>query len=180
MASQISLWSPSKSIISNQNNIIIKDNKQAQDQRTCNCVKKDQCPINNECLKKNIIYQATVTSDMPNYREKVYIGLAATTFKQRYANHKKSLNTLKYKNATELSKEVWNLKDKQYTPSITWKILRTCGEFNRTSMKCNLCLAEKLEIAMYANDNILNKRSELVSKCRHVNKHKLFQKDSKD
>ena len=71
-------------------------------------------------------------------------------------------------------------KDKQYTPSITWKILRTCGEFNRASMKCNLCHAEKLEIAMCANDNILNKRSELESKCRHVNKYKLFQKDSKD
>ena len=41
-----------------------------------------------------------------------------------------------------------------------------------------LCLNEKLEILEYEGDNILNKRSELVSKCRHRNKFMLRQYDT--
>ena len=38
--------------------------------------------------------------------------------------------------------------------------------------KCLLCLHEKLEISNYPNqEELLNKRSELVSKCHHVNKY---------
>ena len=39
---------------------------------------------------------------------------------------------------------------------------------------CNLCTAEKLLIIeSIDDDNLLNKRSEFVSKCRHTNKFKL-------
>ena len=34
-----------------------------------------------------------------------------------------------------------------------------------------LCLAEKFEIANYPDDNILNKRIEIVTKCRHQREH---------
>ena len=44
--------------------------------------------------------------------------------------------------------------------------------FQAASASC-LCLNEKLEIALYTGDNLLNKRNELVSKYRHVNKHML-------
>lgn len=170
-----------KAYINIHNNKIINNNDTVMD-RNCNCIKKEQCPVENKCLTKNIIYKATTNSNIPNYERKVYIGLAATTFKQRYANHKKSFNTAKYKKDTELSKEVWRIKDKNYTPLITWKIIRQCNELvpNSKAIKCNLCLAEKLEIAMYDNNNLLNTRSELISKCRHINKYKLFQNDTKD
>ena len=40
--------------------------------------------------------------------------------------------------------------------------------------KCSLCLHEKLEIVNFEDqDHLLNKRHELISKCRHVNKHLL-------
>ena len=39
------------------------------------------------------------------------------------------------------------------------------------SKRCLLCLAEKFEIANYPGDNLLNKRSEIVAKCRHRRKH---------
>ena len=41
-----------------------------------------------------------------------YIGLASTTFKERYNNHKNSFNHEKYENEAELSKYVWKLKKK--------------------------------------------------------------------
>ena len=36
-----------------------------------------------------------------------------------------------------------------------------------------LCLNEKLAIALHKQDNILNKHTETVSKCRHSNKNNL-------
>ena len=41
---------------------------------------------------------------------KTYIGMTATTFKDRYRNHKKSFEVIKHDNDTELSKHVWKLK----------------------------------------------------------------------
>ena len=35
---------------------------------------------------------------------------------------------------------------------------------------CNLCLSEKLSIICADPDTLLNKRTELISKCRHRNK----------
>ena len=45
-----------------------------------------------------------------NYYEKYYRGSCETTFKKQFANHKESFDNEQYKNETELSKEVWNLK----------------------------------------------------------------------
>ena len=42
------------------------------------------------------------------------------------------------------------------------------SQFKQNDVK--LCLAEKLHIIKRSNNNVLNKRSELVSKCRHENK----------
>ena len=39
--------------------------------------------------------------------------------------------------------------------------------------KCSLCNNEKLEIALYKGDNLLNKRNEIISTCRHRFKYKL-------
>ena len=39
--------------------------------------------------------------------------------------------------------------------------------------RCSSCQYEKLEIALHKEDNLLNKRSEVISKCRHRNKYKL-------
>ena len=40
------------------------------------------------------------------YDKKCYKGSCETTFKKRFANHRKSFNNDQYKNETELSKEV--------------------------------------------------------------------------
>ena len=47
-------------------------------------------------------------------------------------------------------------------------------KYESSSAKCYLCLHEKLYILEYKGDNLLNQRSELVSKCRHKNKYKLW------
>ena len=115
-----------------------------------------------------------VASDIPNYKEKVYKGICSTTFKDRYGNHKKSFNNERYKTDTELSKEVWDVKERNGTPNVTWRIFGKFQPYNPESKRCYLCLNEKLEITLHKEDNIINKRSEVISKCRHKNKYKLM------
>ena len=115
-----------------------------------------------------------------NYKQKIYIGTAQTDFKHRFSNHTKSFNLEHYENDTELSKEYWTIKRNHFTPKVTWRIIRKRAPFNTTKRKCYLCLNEKLEIASYKRDNLLNKRSDLINKCRHQNKFTFLRHDSKD
>jgi len=73
--------------------------------RSCNCPQKETCPLNQKCLTLNIVYEATITSDLPGYQEKKYIGLCETAFKKRFTRHKTSFRLERYKNSTALSTE---------------------------------------------------------------------------
>ena len=76
----------------------------------------------------------------------------------------------KYHNSTELSKYVWKLKDEDKEYDIEWSVHRKAAAYTNASRRCNLCLAEKLAIIRADKHRSLNRRSELVSKCRHENK----------
>ena len=70
---------------------------------------------------------------------------------------------------------------KNYTAEITWRIVRKCLPYNYNSRKWYLCLNEKVEIALYEGENLLNKKTELISTCLHQNKFMLLLRhDSKD
>ena len=139
----------------------------------CNCNNRDDCPLDGECLSKNVLYEATITSSIPNYGEKIYIGISEPSFKERFANHKKSFNKVKYSKETALSKEVWRIKEKNETFSVKWKIRRQCPTYTPMSKKCALCMNEKADIVYYEGSNLLNKKSEIISTCRHRLKHSL-------
>ena len=110
-----------------------------------------------------------------NYCENIYIGIAEITFKKIYSNLRRSFNLAAYKNDTELSKEFWKINRKNSVPQIKWRIVGKC--FSHSSLRCKL---EKLEIALFKGNNILNRRAELISKCRYVNKHILLPHDTKN
>ena len=141
--------------------------------KECNCIKKDECPLNNKCLTTNLVYEATLKSTNHNYQPKTYIGISEGTFKTRYANHKKSFNHRKYEMDTTLSKEVWKLKDNNETPTVTWKIKKKCTPLKQNATKCSLCINKKLYILSSNSPNLLNKHNELINKCQHENKFKL-------
>ena len=73
------------------------------------------CPLNNQCLTFNKIYSATLTS---NKATKQYVGSTGNSFKDRYRNHKTSVNNINKRNTTELAKYIWDLK------KVTIQILR--------------------------------------------------------
>ena len=141
--------------------------------KPCNCRIKANCPLGGQCQTKSVIYSAVVTPTEPNSTPVTYIGATEPPFKLRFANHQTSLRQERYKNATELSKHVWQLKDNGKDFSISWKILERARPYSNTSKRCGLCLAEKLRLILTRDPTTLNSRTELVSKCRHSNKFKL-------
>ena len=60
------------------------------------------------------------------------------------------------------------------TPNVTWRIVKKAKAYNPESKRCSLCLTEKFEIANYPDRNLLNKRTEIIAKCRHRRKHLLM------
>ena len=79
----------------------------------------------------------------------------------------------KYQSSTALSKHIWSLKDKDTNFEIKWEVRKKATEYQNTTGRCNLCVAEKLVIIRADKKTSLNKRSELVSKCRHENRYYL-------
>ena len=111
-----------KSIITNQNKTILNESE-TSNKKKCNCICKQTYPLEGERQTENIIYQASLNSNKLNYDEKYYKSSCETTFKKRFVSHKKSFNKDQYKNETEHSKEVWNLKSTNSNSEIVWKII---------------------------------------------------------
>ena len=139
------------------------------DETGCNCKHKFEYPVENKCLTKKVIYKAQVKNNK-NEDTKIYIGLSENSFKERYWNHTKSFRHDKYKNETVLSKYIWDLKENDAMPIVKWSFIKTIkGKLN--SNNCSLCFIEKFNIINLLDDKgLLNKKSEFISGCRHVNK----------
>ena len=73
--------------------ILLKSDKPKKDE--CNCRKPDECPLLGQCLKKSVVYQATVTCTNDNKPDETYAGLISNTFKTRFTNHKTPSSTVK-------------------------------------------------------------------------------------
>jgi len=138
--------------------------------KECNCRNSTECPLEKKCLTESVIYQATVKS---NNRIETYIGLTENAFKTRYRNHTASFRNVKHRNATELSKYIWTLKDNNETYEIKWKVIKKAKSYSNAAKRCNLCLTEKYYILCKPDLCTLNKRNELASGCRHRNKYLL-------
>ena len=166
-----------KSVINLHNRKILNSPVNNQS-RTCNCINKTDWPLQEKCLSENALYQADISSE--NFQTKIYYGISETKFKTRYSNHKKSFNHEKHKNDTQLSNELWKIKASKEEPVLVWKILGQYQPYNVNTRRRLLCLNEKLQMAIYRGNNMLNKRTEIISKCRHRNKYALASYDSID
>ena len=83
--------------------------QEVKQQKMCNCSKNTICPVNGECMKSNVIYQAVVTRTDKRTSES-YVGLTSDPFKTRYTNHKS------------------NFKIKAKTPETKWIYLDIKGQ----------------------------------------------------
>ena len=156
------------SMIKSHNKKVI--NKDVKELKSCNCRVKSKCPLNGQCQITDIIYKCTVLS--PGKPNKVYLKTTESDFKKQFYNHRKSFDNEASANDTTLSKYIWELKEtSNLSPTLVWSIAKKVPSYSNISKKCLLCLHEKLEIINYPGpDELLNKRLELISKCRHANK----------
>ena len=104
---------------------------------------------------------------------KNYYGTCEKSFKERYNNHTSSFLNKSRQKSTELSNYIWGLKENGENYTINWLISMKAHPYICGTRKCDLCLCEKLLIARANSATLLNKRDELVSKCRHMNKFTL-------
>ena len=145
-------------------------NSRTGDIKPFNCRKKDECPLSGQCLAQNIVYKCIASTSMNP--DKTYLGTTEGDFKERYNNHTNSFRHKLYSKETALSKYIWEIK-KEYNkmPTLKWSVVKSVPSYSGISKKCLSFLHEKHEIINFEDqDHLLNKCSELISKCRHANK----------
>ena len=156
-----------KSKIDKHNKSILKPIIEDPSERTCDCRPKDKpnCPLQGNCLVSSVVYKAEVTT--PGTTKKTYYGLTERSFKKRFNEHNSSFRLQSKRNATELSKYVWDLKNKNLQPKVSWSIRAKAFTYKGGSTHCDLCLTEKTIIALSDPASTLNSRTEILGKCRH-------------
>jgi hypothetical protein len=153
-----------KAIISSHNAKITRA-KQTVDTPGCNCRGGvEKCPLNGRCLTESLVYKAKVSSCEG---DKSYIGQAASTFKLRFNNHTNSFVNPKKKKSTALSSYIWYLNSRGVEYNISWSTECTPQPYQGGSRTCDLCLMEKTLIARSDRMTSLNRRNEVMTKCRH-------------
>ena len=136
----------------------------------CNCGNRESCPLDGICLTPCVVYTAAVTAEN---NEHVYHGSTEGEFKARYNGHGTSFRLRSHEKESELSKFIWSLKDKGVPYTIKWSIAARAHPYKCGTRRCDVCISEKTIIARSKHPRLLNKRSEIVSKCRHRNKFRL-------
>ena len=96
--------------------------------------------------------------------DKVYLATTEENFKKHYHDYTTSFRNKRYKN----DKYIWEIKEKhQENPSLKWSIVKRVPAYSN--------IAKKFLLYVHKNyphpEELLNKRSELVSKYRHAKKY---------
>ncbi len=147
------------SIIKSHNKKILESQPESRTPK-CNCRDQDACPLKGECLIDNIRCLFSRGNKQQKQRtEKLHRPHSTDVQRQPLYKHRNSLRYRTKANNTELFKYVWSLRDKNIDAEIRWCILDKV-----------LCFTEKYHIFFHKEGELLNKKSEILSNCRHKNK----------
>ena len=109
-------------LVKKQNNNLLRKNN--INKRICNCRANNTCVLDGKCLSSIIVYSVEVLIGN-NQNGDIYVGICEKEFKTRLDNHKISFKNRQKEKDNELSKYIWNLKDKNITNfSIKWSIVK--------------------------------------------------------
>ena len=123
-----------------------------------------------KCKQEGTIYQAQVKHVDPVSGTEVketYIGLAATSIYERHQNHQSTFKLRSHETRIELSKHLWQLKDKGIVYDLSWKIIDRAKKFTPALKSCNLCTLERFYLICKKDFYTLNKNLEFGDKCLH-------------
>ena len=82
----------------------------------------------------------------------------------------RNLSETSHINDRELSKYLWTLKANGTDYHLKWSIKSYASQYKCGTRRCDLCLTEKMIIALADPKVLLNKRTELISKFWHRSK----------
>ena len=154
-----------KAVFDAHNKKLLKQHTQEESRKSCSCQKKPECPLKGECLQENVVYQATVNN---GNEQRKYVG-STVLFKTRYYAHSRSFVKEDKRHDTTLSEYIWD-RGLGPQPNVKWEILSSAPAYNKGQKDCQLCLEEKYYILLAQKDRAsLNKRTEMMAKCRHKN-----------
>ena len=102
----------SYSCVDNMKKVINSHNKYVASKKDQVNQNPNTCPLDNKCLTSKIVYSVEIITD-DQQLSKFYLGICGTECKTRFNNHKKSFRHRENEKDTELSKYIWELKDKQ-------------------------------------------------------------------
>ena len=133
--------------------------------------------MGNSCLTSSVVYQALIESEIGDFN---YFGMTEGPFKTRYNNHMYDIRHPE-SNGTTLSRKIQDLQNENKDFKVTWDIVDRAYTYTAGAKTCDLCVAEKMHIALGHKGFVplpegcilLNKRSELMSKCGHQAKFTL-------
>ena len=149
---------PNMSNIIQKHNSKIMRNPAPSTTKTCNCLRKTDCPMDGNCPSECLIYKASVSTTTYKY----YYDACENTFKECYNNHKCSFRNKSHEKNTELSKYVCELKEGDINYYINWNIAIKSQRYVCGSQKCDLCICGKLLIARVDPNVLLNKRDKII------------------
>ena len=129
-----------------------------------------------KCATDKVVYRATVTTAE---KTETYVGMTMNQFKDRWSIHDGDFKDPERRINTELSSYIWDLKDQNTPYEIRWDLVRRANPFSPVTRKCDLCIAEKLEIIYNPGLATLNKRNELYIHCRNRDKVLLVKRKRK-
>ena len=156
-----------QSNVKSHNNKIL--GKKSSDEKRCNCRDKEKCPLQGNCLIDSVIYRGNITTSNKN-DENNYIGLTENQFKGRERHHHHTFQNEEKKSSTQLSNYIWHLKkERNNIAKVTYSVIERTHPYKNGDKRCRLCSAEKYHV-IFQPFKKLNKRSEIISKCRHENK----------
>ena len=140
--------------------------------RLYSCVCRLSC-VCYHCVGMYAVYICMQQKDM-----KIYFGVSAGIWKQRFYDDSHSFSNLR--NQTTLSQWLWRLKDSDLTPLVRWNFVKRSSTPSNFRSRCNLCLEEKITIIKCRNTSkSLNQRNELKFKYHHKNGYELIWNDSR-
>ena len=94
-----------------------------QENSRCNCRKKEECPLDGNCLVSDLVYQADVITENRDIEHiMTYFGQTGREFKSRYYEHRMAFKNKNSKMATALSNYVHKLKEEGKEFTIKWSI----------------------------------------------------------
>ena len=139
-----------KQIINSHNSALLQVNPKTA--KECNCLIREDCPLERKCLSKSTIHQATVeTADEQTSQS--YIRLTDNIFKTRHANHKSSFKHAQKRSSTELSKHIQSLKENNIDFNIKQKIIKKATSFNCSTYDTQPVLIEEILYHLNASDS---------------------------